>query len=446
MDIIFLTGAGNEPAQSIARRLVAAGFRVYGFAARFPEQGFTHTDFMPVPVNLTDPAAVEAAAAEILARETALVGVIHAAHFDIADPFEAIHPGDISLAVNAAVTAPLLLTRAALPTLVRQRGHVIAITRSNDAAPAASALSAALTGALRGFAESLFAELRDTGVKTAHIRLENNLGPRDPQARLARSPQSRVQPDIVADTVEFLLRLRENNALTELVLRPQATRENPHLPITSEPRLRIWEKVNVRLPSPEGTPTPEERIHTPTPARPEYAPPPELRDTSDDDPDDDNSVDPELQYLIKRQPDPRQSDLRQQSPRPPENTRDSGSNDVSDGHGNNAGYGGSAGDNNDSYGSGNGVNYGGSTGGNNYGSGNGGSSGNASSVSGRSANKANDGIAYPPSRTGRGGRPIRKPSVAIRIHPPQFGNPTRYDNDDNADDDNAVRADDNPVR
>lgn len=321
MDVIFLTGAGSEPAQSIARRLVAAGFRVYGFASQFPAQGFNHADFIPVPVDLSDPAALRAELTALLERETTVTGVVLAGHYPVDDTFEATHAEDIPLALNAGVTGPLLLVRAVLPMLVRRRGHVIALTRSVPDGTGA-ALAAAAAGALQGFVRALFTELRDTGVKAAHLRLENNPGAPDPAARFTHAPQSQVQPDIVADTVETLLRLRENNALTELVLRPQATREEPRLPVSAEPRLRALQVV--QLPPRKNFPPPEETIYTPERKRPDYAPPPGEADDFDDDEDD--SIDPELSYLLKsnRPRPPAQSEpppARAPQP-PPQNRRE----------------------------------------------------------------------------------------------------------------------------
>ncbi len=294
MDVIFLTGAGSEPGQSIARRLVGAGFRVYGLAAQFPPQGLAHRDFVPVAVNLADSAAVRAEVEAVLAKENTVFGAILAGNYPVEEPFEATHAEDIATALNAGVASPLTLVRQVLPQLVRRRGYVVALTRAPTGAGAV--LAATVEGALRQFTRELFAELRDTGVKTAQVRLEGNSGAPDPAARFTQAPQSQVQADIVADAVESIFRLRENNALTELVLRPQATREEPRLPISAEPRLRAVQVV--QLPPPQNFPPPREIILTPERKRPDYAPPPGAGET-DDWEDEEDFVDPELRYLLK---------------------------------------------------------------------------------------------------------------------------------------------------
>ena len=294
MDIVILLGAGAEPAQSIARRLVGLGARVYGFAHKFPDQGFAHRDFVPVAVNPADPAAVRAEVERIVAREGAVNTVILAGHTPVDDAFEAAHPNDVALAVFAGLAAPLAAVRAAMPGLIRRRGLVVAITRPVFGPGAA--LGGVVEAGLAAFCDGLFGELRDTGVRVCHLRLQENGGPADPAARYTSAPQSRVQPDIVADTLEAVIRLRENNALTRLVLRPQATREEPRIPVTAEPKLASLQVV--QLPTSKNYPPAEEKIFTPEYRRPDYAPPPGEGDEEFEDEGDD-AVDPELAYLIK---------------------------------------------------------------------------------------------------------------------------------------------------
>lgn len=293
MDIVLLLGAGAEPAQSIARRLVANGARVYGLANKFPDQGFSHRDFVPVGVNPADPSAVRAEVEKIIAKEGAASAVILAGHNPVEDAFEAAHPNDVALAIFAGLAAPLAAVRAAMPGLVRRRGLVLAITRPVFGPGAA--LGGVVEAGLASFCDGLFGELRDTGARVSHIRLQENAGPADPAARFTNAPQSRVQPDIVADTVEAVMNLRENNAITRLVLRPQATREEPRLPVTAEPRLASLQVV--QLPTSKNYPPAEDKIRTPDYRRPDYAPPPEAREEEEE--DDDEAVDPELAYLIK---------------------------------------------------------------------------------------------------------------------------------------------------
>lgn len=304
MDTFIITGANAEPAQSIARRLCEMGARVYGIAGTFPEAAdFAFNEFIPVACDVTDVKAVAAETEKIVEREHGVAGVIFCTQYLACDAFEAMATEEIALGVNALVATPLVIARLALPSLVASRGSVVVVS-PNTVTPHGHVLNNVVDAAMKVFAGTLFGELRDTGVRTCHIFLQNNTGTPDPAAQFSRAPQSRVQPDIVAETVETVLRLRENNALTQIVLRPQATRETPHIPVSAEPRIRTLQVV--RLPESKNYPPAEEPILTPKYRRPEYAPPrgQKALDAAEEavlDAEEfsDDYVDPELRYLVK---------------------------------------------------------------------------------------------------------------------------------------------------
>ena len=303
MDTFIITGANAEPAQSIARRLCEMGARVYGIAGTFPEADFAFNEFFPVACDVTSPQAVSAEIEKILEREKTISGLIFTTQYLACDAFESMPLEEITLGINALVTTPLVIARLALPSLITSRGSVIAVS-SNTLTPHGHVLNGIADAAMKVFAGTLFGELRDTGVKTCHIFLQNNSGAQDPAAAFTNTPQSRIQPDIVAETVETVLRLRENNALTQIVLRPQATRETPRIPVSSEPRIRTLQVV--RLPESKNYPPAEEPILTPKYCRPDYAPPrgQKLQEAVEEAMSDaeafaDDYVDPELRYLVK---------------------------------------------------------------------------------------------------------------------------------------------------
>lgn len=303
MDTFIITGANAEPAQSIARRLCEMGARVYGIAGTFPESDFAFNEFFPVACDVTSPSAVSAEIQKILEREKTISGVIFSTQYLACDAFETMPIEEITLAVNALVATPLVIARLALPSLIASRGSVIAVS-PNTVTPRGHVLNNIMDASIKVFLGTLFGELRDTGVKSCHIFLQNNPGTPDPAAAYTNAPQSRIQPDIVAETVETVLRLRENNALTQIVLRPQATRETPHIPVSAEPRIRTLQVV--RLPESKNYPPAEEPILTPKYRRPEYAPPrgQKALDAAEDaaleaEEFADDYVDPELRYLVK---------------------------------------------------------------------------------------------------------------------------------------------------
>lgn len=318
MDTVIITGASGEPALSIARRLCGIGIRVYAIAGTHPETALGEDEFVPVPCDPTSPDAVISAVTSILEKEKHIVGVILTGQYLSDENFEAVSTEEIRRALNAQVVAPLCAVRLALPSLIASRGHVVVISPGSGIA-SGRALNAVSDAATRAFAGTIFAELRDTGVKTCHILLQNNEGEPDPAARFTTAPQSRIHAEVVADAVDTVFRLRENNALTQMVLRPQATREMPRIPVSSEPKIRALQVV--RLPPKKNFPPEETPIPTPPYRRPEYAPAKKERtEPIEDDGLSDDYVDPELRYLVKetrREHSPQSSTL-EKTPTPPD--------------------------------------------------------------------------------------------------------------------------------
>lgn len=312
MDTVIITGANGEPALSIARRLCDLGMRVCALAGTIPDAGLGPDEFVPVPCDPTSPESVEAAVNAVLQKEKRISGIVLAGQYLSEERFEAVSAEEIRLALNAQLVAPLCAVRLVLPSLIENRGHAIVVSPGAGTG-AARALNAAADAATRAFAGALFAELRDTGVKTCHILLQGNEGAPDPAARFTTAPQSRIHADIVADAVETVFRLRENNALTQMILRPQATRETPHIPVSAEPKIRALQAV--QLPPAKNFPPEETPIPTPRYRRPDYAPKKvELpAGEREDDGFADDYVDPELRYLLKN---PQQN---RQPPQPREN-------------------------------------------------------------------------------------------------------------------------------
>lgn len=312
MDTVIITGANGEPALSIARRLCELGMRVCALAGTIPDAGLGPDEFVPVPCDPTSPESVEAAVNAVLQKEKRIAGIVLAGQYLSEERFEAVSAEEIRLALNAQLVAPLCAVRLVLPSLIENRGHAIVVSPGAGTG-AARALNAAADAATRAFAGALFAELRDTGVKTCHILLQGNEGAPDPAARFTTAPQSRIHADIVADAVETVFRLRENNALTQMILRPQATRETPHIPVSAEPKIRALQAV--QLPPAKNFPPEETPIPTPRYRRPDYAPKKvELpAGEREDDGFADDYVDPELRYLLKN---PQQN---RQPPQPREN-------------------------------------------------------------------------------------------------------------------------------
>lgn len=289
MEIAIVTGSERGIGLKIAQRLIGMGFKVYGLAQSFRDCHFDHKYFSPISCDLTSGEQVARAYDLISDRDPDTFCLVNAAQHDPGEAFEATRIESIDYAVQTGLLTPLILTRLALPSLIRLRGHILNICWNGRDSIEKGALGCAIEGGLMHFGNALFDEVRDTGVKVTLLTPQPNTGERDPKGKLRLQPQSEVDPNLFADAVESVLRFKGTNLVSEIVVRPQATREEPLVPLAIPDLPRA--KHDVQLPPPaKMAPLHEGGIPTPEARRPEDAPDPtaaEQAEGADDDDDDD---------------------------------------------------------------------------------------------------------------------------------------------------------------
>lgn len=308
MDLAIVTGAAGRLGQSLCRKLLELGFRVYGWDHDFSKCVLHDRDFVRVPCDLSSPDTVQSAWKLIESEPGTLMVVVHANALPETGSYETLAPESLVYFLQTALQTPLLLTRLALPHLIRFRGHLITVGWNSRGHPSRGALEAAVQGGLYHFGQELFRELRDTGVKVTHLYPEQPVEV-DPEAAKSATPQSLVDPALVAEALGQILQFKENNIIGELVIRPRGTRENPKLANTVVQLIRGPREV--RLPSRENFPVEPEPIPTPKRERPADAPPPEAYDADDEDEDD------ELDRMIEQSRQFLKSQMRPQHHKPP---------------------------------------------------------------------------------------------------------------------------------
>ena len=119
-------------------------------------------------LDVTDPASIERAAAEVLADTGgALDAVVHNAGIAIAGAFEDLADADTRAVMETNFFGVLSLTRAVLPTMREQRNGRIVVVSSNSAASGEPAMTAycASKWAVEGWAESLAYEVEPFGIQ-----------------------------------------------------------------------------------------------------------------------------------------------------------------------------------------------------------------------------------------------------------------------------------------
>jgi NAD(P)-dependent dehydrogenase (short-subunit alcohol dehydrogenase family) len=169
--IWFITGAGRGMGTDIAKAALAAGHAVVA-TGRNPEK-VTHAvgenqDLLAVKLDVTDPAAAEAAVQAAMDRFGQIDVLVNNAGNFYAGFFEEIAPEDFRAQVETTMFGPLNVTRAVLPVM-RARHSGLLITISSTAGITGgeflSAYAASKFG-LEGWAESLAPEVAPFGIRT----------------------------------------------------------------------------------------------------------------------------------------------------------------------------------------------------------------------------------------------------------------------------------------
>jgi NAD(P)-dependent dehydrogenase (short-subunit alcohol dehydrogenase family) len=168
----LITGAGRGMGVDIARAALDAGQAVVGTArnaASVTAALGEHDDLLAVPLDVTDPAAAEAAVAAAVKRFGHLDVLVNNAGSFYAGFFEEMAPEDFRAQIETTLFGPVNVTRAALPQMRSQRdGLVITISSTAGIASTGDFLTAyaASKFGVEGFMEALSTELAPFGIKT----------------------------------------------------------------------------------------------------------------------------------------------------------------------------------------------------------------------------------------------------------------------------------------
>src|SRR4051794_32619924 len=171
-NVWLVTGAGRGLGVDIARAGLAAGHRVVATArdaGNVTKALGEHDDLLAVALDVTDPAAAQAAVAAAVERFGRLDVVVNNAGSFNAGFFEEMTPADFRAQIETTLFGPVNVTRAALPQLRRQRsGLLMAISSTAGIASTGDFLTAyaASKFGVEGFMEGLRSEVAPFGIKT----------------------------------------------------------------------------------------------------------------------------------------------------------------------------------------------------------------------------------------------------------------------------------------
>jgi NAD(P)-dependent dehydrogenase (short-subunit alcohol dehydrogenase family) len=173
-NVWFITGASRGLGTEIARAALAAGHSVVATgrdASKVEAAVGAHDDLLALALDITDPAAAEAAVAAAVERFGRVDVLVNNAGNFYAGFFETLSPEQVRAQMETNFFGPLNVTRAVLPLLREQRsGQVITVT--STAAFVGGAFTSAYAAskfALEGWAESLAPELEPFGIASMTV-------------------------------------------------------------------------------------------------------------------------------------------------------------------------------------------------------------------------------------------------------------------------------------
>jgi NAD(P)-dependent dehydrogenase (short-subunit alcohol dehydrogenase family) len=172
--VFLITGAGRGLGLHLAQAALAAGHAVVatGRDPRKVEQAIgEHPNLLAVALDITDPAAAEAAVAAAVDRFGRIDVLVNNAGNFYAGYFENISDAQFRAQMETNFFGPLNVTRAVLPVLRRQRsGQVITVTSTAGLiGQEFCAAYAASKFALEGWMESLRFDLAPYGITTMAV-------------------------------------------------------------------------------------------------------------------------------------------------------------------------------------------------------------------------------------------------------------------------------------
>jgi len=171
-NVWLVTGAGRGLGVDIARAALATGHRVVATARN--ADNVTKAlgeldDLLAVALDVTDPAAAQAAVAAAVERFGRLDVLVNNAGSFNAGFFEEMTPDDFRAQIETTLFGPVNVTRAALPQLRAQRsGLVMTISSTAGIASTGDFLTAyaASKFGVEGFMEGLASEIAPFGINT----------------------------------------------------------------------------------------------------------------------------------------------------------------------------------------------------------------------------------------------------------------------------------------
>tara|TARA_B100000809_G_scaffold218558_1_gene225226 strand:- start:1232 stop:1933 length:702 start_codon:yes stop_codon:yes gene_type:complete len=224
MDIALVTGASSGIGLCVVEKLIGMNYKVYGFARDFAKTAFTHVKFFPMICDVTDTNMLVNQTQALLKETGRLDVLVNNAGVGFFGPHETIHPEKIERMVKTNLLSPMVLIQLTLRHLKKSEGFIInmASTAALEPGRFGGAYGATKAG-LHQFGQSLFAEVRKSGVRVVTLYPDMTMTPFYDETDFAphNDHTCHITPECVADAVAQAINQREGTVITQIVLKPQ---------------------------------------------------------------------------------------------------------------------------------------------------------------------------------------------------------------------------------
>jgi len=222
----IVTGASSGIGLAISEKLILLGYSVYALARNFSGTKYSNENFHRIKCDITETRTVEATVKKI-ASENEISVLVNNAGMGYFGPHEDLKLERLEQMVKTNLVAPILITKLLLKELKKNSGFLIFISsitalRSSPVGAAYSATKAGLTK----FSESLFDEVRKTGVKvvTIHPDMTKSNFYNDLDFKEDNDPEYHIEPESIANILEMILNQKKGTVISEITIRPQKHR------------------------------------------------------------------------------------------------------------------------------------------------------------------------------------------------------------------------------
>lgn len=232
MKTAIVTGASRGIGLAIAECLLDNGYLVYGIS-RTASPLVSRENFRQIDCNLLDTDLLTQAADQIKSSESSIDLLVNNAGIGAFGPHEQIPVTTLQQMIRLNLEAPILLCRLFLRELKQAKGHIINVSSVTAKKVSTHGCAYAATKAgLSHFSESLFEEVRKSGVKVTVLQPDMTASAFYDEQDFTYVDEKDlvIQPKQIRDALEYILKASEFLNVQELTIRPQRNQiqRKPH--------------------------------------------------------------------------------------------------------------------------------------------------------------------------------------------------------------------------